>query len=509
MRKTKNFASNKKQYNNHYNNKVQKVSILLLGATGDGKSQLGNFILNNPNAFKVSDEIYSETKETQGKYGIDGAEDIFVIDTPGLQDTEGKDKTILEQMSNYIKKHKSLNAIVIVLNFEVDRLSIYIQDMLKIFVKMFPIPNFWEHVCFIFTHYYAGMIKKNEKKKPNKIEKFSKLIIQLMNNFKNIAKDIQIPKSSDLKFFFVDTAMENVNDIDENSIEEIKRLVGWATYLETFETDKIKKVDNKVVDSRYETQTRKINSIKNKNIETIYYVVEKRRIDILYCGKESFNPWEEIARYNEKIIHEPEIVSINKKWKKEESSEFKLNIEYKTITHYYKKISIYDNDTVKESDWIYSHKEKKEIVHPKKLVDVITEYKTTEYINHEKTLTKYYIYSWSRIKKSFNDLSVEYSDWRIIDTITKTVRRIPYIIKTKEEEKTITETKPIIKTYSKEVFDYLLIIIPMYKTIYYNKTVGRSVTNKTYTRKIYYYSDDTVNYGDWQYHSSSSYNEYY
>ena len=71
-----------------------KISLLILGATGDGKSQLGNFILNNPQAFKVSDDINSETKETIGKYGINGAENLFVIDTPGLQDTEEKDKQI-------------------------------------------------------------------------------------------------------------------------------------------------------------------------------------------------------------------------------------------------------------------------------------------------------------------------------------------------------------------------------------------------------------------------------
>ena len=149
------------------------ISLLILGATGDGKSQLGNFILNNPKAFKVSDDIYSETKETKGDFGINGAENLFVIDTPGINDTEGKDKEYLKQMADYVKKHNSLHSIIIVLNFEVDRLAIYLQDMLTIFIKMFPIPNFWDHVSFVFTHYYSAMQKKNEAKKDLKIEKFS------------------------------------------------------------------------------------------------------------------------------------------------------------------------------------------------------------------------------------------------------------------------------------------------------------------------------------------------
>ena len=196
-------------------NLTTKISFLILGATGDGKSQLGNFILNNPEAFKVSDDINSETKETIGKYGINGAENLFVIDTPGLQDTEEKDKQILEQMANYVKNHGSLHAIIIVLNFTVDRLSGYIQDMLKVFINMFPIPNFWEHTCFVFTHYYAEMIEKNEPKKQNKIEKLSELIINMIQNFKDIKNDVQIPDKSNLRFYFVDTDMENEEGKDQ------------------------------------------------------------------------------------------------------------------------------------------------------------------------------------------------------------------------------------------------------------------------------------------------------
>ena len=443
-----------------------KISLLILGATGDGKSQLGNFILNNPQAFKVSDDINSETKETIGKYGINGAENLFVIDTPGLQDTEEKDKQILEQMANYVKNHGSLHAIIIVLNFSVDRLSGYIQDMLKVFINMFPIPNFWEHTCFVFTHYYAEMIEKNEQKKQNKIEKFSELIINMIQKFKDIKNDVQIPDKSNLRFYFVDTDMENEEGKDCNSIEEMNRLIGWASSLETFETEKIKKVDNKIIDVRYEYQTRQVNSSWYKNRETINYVKEKRKIEKLYCGKESFHPWEIIENFSNEVVHEPVIVKKDKKWKEEKSSYFKLNVEYITISHYYKEINVYNDDTEKESDWIYSHKEKEKIKHPKELKSTKTEYRRTYNSQTTPTIRIDYTYIWSRLKKKYNDLSVEYTDWKIIDTYQRVTRLPPVLVRVDRQNFVTRDWTPLF-------------------------------AEKVYYRDIFYYNDGSVIYGNW------------
>ena len=486
------------------------ISLLILGATGDGKSQLGNFILNNPKAFKVSDDIYSETKETRGDFGINGAENLFVIDTPGINDTEGKDKEYLEQMAEYVKKHNSLHSIIIVLNFEVDRLAIYLQDMLTIFIKMFPIPNFWDHVSFVFTHYYSAMQKKNEAKKDLKIEKFSEMIIDLMNNLKKIVKDIEIPQKNNLRFYFVDTEMENIEDKDEHSIEEINRLIGWAASLETFETDKVEKVDNKVIDTKYETRKRKTNSKWNKNIEIIYYIEEKRKVDTLYCGKISYNPWEEIKKYSEEVIHEPKVIKTDTKWIMDKTSIIIANNEKIIINYFYKIIKIYNNDTTKESLWIFSHTEKSELTHPKSIIKAETEYKTTNdsWTNNSDTLVIHYTYMWSRLKKTYNDNSVEYSDWTMINTIKKEEKKSPKIIDIKYETKVTKNSEPIMSKDSKEVLDFWL-IIPFYKNIESSKTIGEKITETTYERKVTYFSDGTINYGDWLYKSEKTFNRYF
>ena len=109
------------------------------------------------------------------------------------------------------------------------------------------------------------------------------------------------------------------------------------------------------------------------------------------------------------------------------------------INYFYKIIKIYNNDTTKESLWIFSHTEKSELTHPKSIIKAETEYKTTNdsWTNNSDTLVIHYTYMWSRLKKTYNDNSVEYSDWTMINTIKKEEKKSPKIIDTKYETKGI------------------------------------------------------------------------
>ena len=94
---------------------MNKSTILLFGQTGVEKSSLGNILLNDHNAFKISDKPESETKITIGK--LNKNKNIFVIDTPGCQDSEGKDKEHINQMIEYIKSQSDLKVILLVYNY--------------------------------------------------------------------------------------------------------------------------------------------------------------------------------------------------------------------------------------------------------------------------------------------------------------------------------------------------------------------------------------------------------
>ena len=142
-------------------------NIILIGETGSGKSSFGNFALGIENGFKVSDDPQSCTTETIRKISQLDPQ-IGIVDTPGLQDSQGRDKIHYEQMLKIIKEMKYLHFILIVFNFTCPRLTPSIQFMIKFLCNVFP-KNFAQHIGIVFTHYdheYQIRINKKKKKDP-------------------------------------------------------------------------------------------------------------------------------------------------------------------------------------------------------------------------------------------------------------------------------------------------------------------------------------------------------
>lgn len=150
-----------------------RINLLLLGETGVGKSSLGNLILNEPNAFSISDKPESETKITCGKISKD--KNIFVIDTPGFQDSQGKDKEHLEQMIEYIKIQNKLHGIILVFNYyenkESNSLSKSNKTNLEIIKNIFKGIDIGGRMGIFFTHYNSTQTDEKEKKKKRNLKK--------------------------------------------------------------------------------------------------------------------------------------------------------------------------------------------------------------------------------------------------------------------------------------------------------------------------------------------------
>ena len=148
-----------------------RINILLLGETGVGKSSLGNQILEEPNVFSISDRPESETKKTLGHMGKNN-KNIFVIDTPGFQDSEGKDKEHLTQMINYIKAQNLLQAILLVFNYcenkESNILNKSNKTILEIIKNIFNNIDIGGHIGIFFTHYYPNETDEDEKESSEK-----------------------------------------------------------------------------------------------------------------------------------------------------------------------------------------------------------------------------------------------------------------------------------------------------------------------------------------------------
>ena len=204
-----------------------RINILLLGETGVGKSSLGNQILEDPNVFSISDRPESETKKTLGHIGKNN-KNIFVIDTPGFQDSEGKDKEHLTQMINYIKAQNLLQAILLVFNYcenkESDILNKSNKTILEIIKNIFNNIDIGGHIGIFFTHYYPNETDEDEKeeKKNLKIREINKILKSSNNNF---------------PCFYVN--IEKNKEPKMSSKVEIMRLIKWIKSLEPLNIKKL------------------------------------------------------------------------------------------------------------------------------------------------------------------------------------------------------------------------------------------------------------------------------
>lgn len=205
---------------------MQKMfNLILIGETGTGKSSFGNFALGIENGFEVSDDPESCTKDTIRKISQIDPE-ISIVDTPGLQDSKGRDRIHYEKMLKIIKQMESLHFILIVLNFTCPRLTSSLKYMIKFLCNVFP-KNFAHHIGIVFTHYdhdYQMKINKNKSDPREKRKKLIKETMELISQTTNEELFLGPP------VYYLDSYID-----DNNSKEELNRLIAFAKTLKPIE----------------------------------------------------------------------------------------------------------------------------------------------------------------------------------------------------------------------------------------------------------------------------------
>ena len=162
-------------------------SIIILGETGTGKSTFINNLCLTPKC-KVGLGLDSETEEVLGVKCEGEYKDIFMIDTPGLNDSNGEeqDERNINLMSQFIKNNPRIKGIIILLKFTDNKLTGSIKKSMKTFYNMFPMNNFWSHVVIVFSYYYDTNSEAKLQRKKLLIKNYEKEIKKIMQQSKSV-----------------------------------------------------------------------------------------------------------------------------------------------------------------------------------------------------------------------------------------------------------------------------------------------------------------------------------
>ena len=291
-------------------NEINIKKILLLGKTGVGKSTFANFILKyDHDIFGKSGSGNSCTKEIQSMIGNQGtiSSDILIIDSPGIFDSEKTNEEIIKNIIIKLKQNfaDGLNCILMLFNGTDPRFDEYVEKQIQLYLKIFPVKNFWSHVSLVFTkcyEYFPQQIfdkMKEEringfvsifKEKVNIItEKFNQNSLIEYNNLSDEEKNVIsrpeiISTCLEIKSFFVDTADVIAPYTYQRTNIEINKLIQWAKVCQRLSLDKTSpdidvnfKKSVLLKDDFIKKEIKKIENEPNKNITIKFYFKQYKK----------------------------------------------------------------------------------------------------------------------------------------------------------------------------------------------------------------------------------------
>lgn len=101
--------------------KPEKV-VLLVGATGEGKSTLGNWLLGR-HVFEPGHFAASKTKKNHEESMIYKGERIRIVDTPGFEDVNEGNNLIAQEFAKFVDLQREIAGIIVVKNSINSRLT--------------------------------------------------------------------------------------------------------------------------------------------------------------------------------------------------------------------------------------------------------------------------------------------------------------------------------------------------------------------------------------------------
>ena len=250
-----------------------KKGVIILGETGVGKSNFGNFLIKDYK-FEISPSLNSMTLNVQQGE----SKEIIVLDTPGVNDTstdENIEEKHLIEITKAFKNEKNLNTILILLNYQTPRLSRNLKIMIKLFCSVFKISFFLKHLGIVFTRCFTEDGRPDDEELNQKRIEWDREIKKII---KNSLINEQLTEDK-IQYFFV-----NLNPkkkvLDQKTEEEMMRCKLWIVSNEYMNTDIIKVEKNPGCTEKEEEEFFEEKSIEGENL--IIKKFKKTRKKLIY-----------------------------------------------------------------------------------------------------------------------------------------------------------------------------------------------------------------------------------
>ena len=260
---------------NYLDKKCLDNSFILLGRTGNGKSTTCKAFTRNKN-IKISSSKTSCTSEVsfyggQLKNNSGNSYYFTLIDTPGLDDSKGRDKEIYQQLRDMFQtKNMKVKGIFIILNFLMPRFGQSEQNIIDKIIELVPIKNFWKYITIIVTHSYSDKPKKLESKK-NEFRQELKKLLDSKYFLKYLYKYGICGRFEDIKIVFTNFDDEDPS-LDDYNAMEIKTIMENSLYREPLFKECKQEIQKNVAVLDYKgDSTRKTATLLNCEIKNIKF----------------------------------------------------------------------------------------------------------------------------------------------------------------------------------------------------------------------------------------------
>ncbi|EDS88609.1 AIG1 family protein, putative [Entamoeba histolytica HM-1:IMSS] len=249
---------------------------------------------------KVHDSPNPETREVVGENGEGERSDLFVIDTPSLQESKEFNEKFLNDIVDIVKE-EGINGIVIVLNYNTNIISNNIKTMIQIMSKIFSSHDFLKHVCIVWNKcYYYISDRQLTNQKEIKRNEFIPELLRRTEILTGAEETIDIP------MYYVDSEPDERCD-NIRSENEIERLIEWGRGITPINIDTSNQEKAPVIEEKEETE-----SMGNNDKQIITQVKRKRRkIRIGFNGEIEYGDWKIIkVMSNEKQTWLPKLKTV-------------------------------------------------------------------------------------------------------------------------------------------------------------------------------------------------------